>query len=104
VVDDRSWAVEAVSDVERAAGGLSLVFKGSVEWTEKMTETELNLTECNRTVGCGCPLWRVVRLSVASIRKYLKTARKPVAISCNQFSHSICNTTYVVNVTDSKLM
>jgi hypothetical protein len=50
-----------------------IVFKGSVEWTEKMTETELNLTECNRTVGCSCPLWRVVQLSVASMRKYLKT-------------------------------
>ena len=61
-----------------------VVFKGPVDWTEKMTESGPNPTECNRTVGCGCPRSRAVRLPVASILKYLKTVRKPVAISCNR--------------------
>ena len=34
----------------------SLVFKGLVHWTEKMTETGPDVTECDRTVGCGYPL------------------------------------------------
>jgi hypothetical protein len=46
---------------------LRIVFKGPVDWTEKMTESGPNPTECNRTVGCGCPLSRAVGLPVASI-------------------------------------
>jgi hypothetical protein len=30
------------------------VFKGPVGWTEKMTKTGPNTTECNRTISCGC--------------------------------------------------
>jgi len=30
------------------------VFAGPVNWTEKMTETELNKTKGNQTIGCGC--------------------------------------------------
>jgi hypothetical protein len=46
------------------------VFAGSVDWTEKMTETELNATENNWTVGCSCFVWEFVRLQVAALSKY----------------------------------
>ena len=60
------------------------MFKGPVAWTEKMTATELNPTECNWTISCSCLVLGLVGLLVASIQKYLKTVQKPVAIGCNQ--------------------
>jgi hypothetical protein len=42
------------------------VFAGPVHGTGKNTKTELNATESNRTIGCGCPVSRSVRLPVAS--------------------------------------
>jgi hypothetical protein len=42
-----------------------LVFKGLVNMTEKLTATQLNPTECNRTVSCGCPNLGSVWLPVA---------------------------------------
>jgi len=35
-------------------GMSQLVFAGSVHWTEKKTETELNATEKDQTSGCSC--------------------------------------------------
>ena len=34
----------------------ALVFKGLVHWAEKMTETRLDATKFDWTIGCGCPL------------------------------------------------
>ena len=42
-----------------------IVFAGPVDATEKMTETRLNATGCNQTIGCGCPSADI--FSVASL-------------------------------------
>jgi hypothetical protein len=65
------------------------VFKGPVAWTENPTETEPNTTKSNRTVGCSCPLSRLVRLPVVSTQRISKTIERPVAFGCNQSFHSI---------------
>jgi hypothetical protein len=74
---------------EQPTTATALVFKGLVAWTEKMTATKPNPTDCNQTVGCGCLVWGSVGLPVALIQKYLKTIQKPVAISCNWSSYSV---------------
>ena len=51
------WIVPWTSSLVRVSNGRSsLVFKGPVHWTEKMIETGLDVTKCNQTVSCGCPL------------------------------------------------
>jgi len=63
---------------------LWVVFKGSVQWTEKMTKTKLNATKSNQTVSCGCPISRSFVIGLVQLNRYLKTVQRPVAISCNQ--------------------
>jgi hypothetical protein len=67
------WKLDVLSEKTSLPVVLQLVFKGPVAWTEKMTATEPNPTDCNRTVGCGCLVWGLVGLPVALIQKYLKT-------------------------------
>ena len=40
-----------------------VVFKGPVARTKKMTETRPNATDCNRTIGCSCPLSKPVAVA-----------------------------------------
>jgi len=44
---------------------MELVFIGSVDWTEKKTETELNATEKDQTSSCGCINPKTFRLLVS---------------------------------------
>ena len=46
--------LSSLSMTERREEGV--VFKGLVHWTEKMTKTGLDATECDQTISCGCPL------------------------------------------------
>ena len=50
-----------------------LVFKGPVARTKKMTETGLNATNCNQTIGCGCPLSKPVAVACCFFLEYSKT-------------------------------
>ena len=70
-----------------------IVFEGLVGWTEKMTATQLNSTDCNWTIGCSCPLLRLVGLLVALLQNIWKTVIKLVAIGCNQF-FKVCIISY----------
>ena len=72
----------ALAGVMEEWGGV--VFAGPVAWTEKKTETEPNATDSNRTIGCGCLVWELVRLPVALLFKYSKTDKRPVATDCNR--------------------
>jgi hypothetical protein len=56
------------------------VFTGSAAWTENLTETKPNTTKINRTVGCGCPILRLVGLLVASTQEYLKTVQNQLQL------------------------
>ena len=40
-----------------------LVSGSPVAWTGKKPETGLNPTDCNRTAGCGCPVWEAVAVA-----------------------------------------
>ena len=62
---------------------------------QKKTETELNATESNRTISCGCLIWELVRLLVALLFNYLKTDKRPVAISCNRSFNCIYYVQYI---------
>jgi hypothetical protein len=41
----KNWVQKLIT--EKCLNFLQLVFKGPVGWTEKMTATQLNATECN---------------------------------------------------------
>jgi hypothetical protein len=53
-----------------------VVYEGPVARTEKMTETERNRTDCNRTAGCGCPLREEVAVAVAMYFQNIKNRSK----------------------------
>ena len=56
-----------------------VVFEGPVAWTEKMTETGLDATECNRTIGCGCTGSEIFWLPVSLSEEFQENRFKSVA-------------------------
>jgi hypothetical protein len=61
-----------------------VVFAGSVDRTEKKTETGPNATEIDRTSGCGCVDPETFRLPVAAFDVIYKDRRKPVHTGYNR--------------------
>jgi hypothetical protein len=78
---------------------LEVVFEGSVGATGKRPKPNRTATEKDRTVGCGCPVLRPVRLPVASLGINQKTDEKPVAIGCNRFF-----TLYIISYLSTKFL
>jgi len=61
-----------------------VVFAGSVHWTKKKTETELNATKKDQTSGCGCINPETFWLLVAGFDVIYKDRRKPVHTGYNR--------------------
>jgi len=59
------------------------VFAGPVDWTENMTETELNTTTKDQTTSCGCTDPENFQLPVPRFDEKWKDQRKLVQTGCN---------------------
>jgi hypothetical protein len=64
-------------------GHLLLVFAGSVDGTEKKTETDTNATEKDQTSSCGCINPETFRLPVTRFDVVCKDRQKPVHTGYN---------------------
>ena len=65
--------------LEPAYIDMVLVFDGPVAWTEKMTETGLDTTECNWTIGCSYTGSEIFRLPVSLSEDFQENWFKSVA-------------------------